>query len=396
MNNEAQVVAGQNGRRRGAARGRGHGRGVAARVNRGARNRVSNADRQRLVEAHENNEDVMQLADRLHINRDTARSVIRVWMLDARVDRLPLGGRRLGRLKMDQEMVDQMLIICQERPFSTLVTLNEELRRRLPNKPHVCPSTIARYLDQQLITLKLAGKDADVPFQRNTQNAIERRFEHATWLTNLPANHCIIYIDETGFNVFQRRSQGRAPVGEPIRREVNIVRVRNINIIIAINAELGLIYFAASQETLNHQRYQNFINELIRHAAPMFPDHVHIVHDGARPHLNTIVEEEFANQFDVRVQPPYSPFYNPVEQAHSCIKAAIGRQLVLPRIQEQLLDAENRRQADGLNLQQWKSRILLELTHQAMAEITQQKCVNWCNRVHRYVPRSLARQDIQD
>jgi len=45
MNNEAQVVAGQNGRRRGAERGRGHGRGVAARVNRGARNRVSNADR---------------------------------------------------------------------------------------------------------------------------------------------------------------------------------------------------------------------------------------------------------------------------------------------------------------------------------------------------------------
>ena len=40
--------------------------------------KVSNTDRQRLVAAYEGGEDFVALADVLGINRDTARSVIRV------------------------------------------------------------------------------------------------------------------------------------------------------------------------------------------------------------------------------------------------------------------------------------------------------------------------------
>ena len=84
-------------------------------------------------------------------------------------------------------------------------------------------------------------------------------------------------------------------------------------------------------------------------------DQVHIIQDGARPHLHTTVESEFAAQFDVQTLPPYSPFLNPVEQAHSCLKAAIGRQLVLPAIQDKLIDVGNQRQAEGLTFKQWRA-----------------------------------------
>ena len=54
------------------------------------RNQVSNTDRQCLVTACEGGEDLVSLADALGINRDTARSVIRVWREEGRVERLPL------------------------------------------------------------------------------------------------------------------------------------------------------------------------------------------------------------------------------------------------------------------------------------------------------------------
>lgn len=260
-------------------------------------------------------------------------------------------------------MIDVLLEIVQRLPFTTLTSINDELRRRLPNKPHVTAKTIARHLDLQLITVKIAGKDADVPFRRNTPETKQRRQEYAPWLTDLDVRHKIIYIDESGFNIYQRRTQGR--------------RGRNINVIVALKAELGVIRYSASQDTLNHDRYQAFIDELIVNAAPMFADHVHIV-----------------DQFHIHTLPPYSLFLNPVEQANSCYKAAAGRQLVLPAIQEELADVADQRQAAGLTLEQWRSRILLRVTHEAMREVTQAKCANWCNRVNRYIPASMAHQDI--
>ena len=45
------------------------------------------------------------------------------------------------------------------------------------------------------------------------------------------------------------------------------------------------------------------------------------VHDGARPHLRTIVPSSHAAQFSIRMQPAYSTFINPIGQAYSCFKA---------------------------------------------------------------------------
>ena len=41
--------------------------------------------------------------------------------------------------------------------------------------------------------------------------------------------------------------------------------------------------------------------------------------------------------------PPYCPFFNPVEQAHSCLKSAIKQHFVLPHIQAEILHIQNMR-----------------------------------------------------
>lgn len=359
------------------------------------RNVVTNTDRERLVNAYENGDNFIVLADQLEINRDTARSIIRVWMNEGRTNRLDMGGRRDGNTKVDDEMIGCILAIVQEKPFTTLTKLNEDLQERLPDKPHITISTIARHLQDQLITLKIAGKDADVPFRRNTAQTKEVRYQYAIWLTNIPINHKIVYIDESGFNLYQRRTQGRAPRGEAVHREIENSRGRNVNVIIALCSEGGILAYSVSQETLDHARYQQFIDRLVMISVARFNDPIHIVHDGARPHIGTVIHEQYAQQLDIRTLPPYSPFLNPVEQAHSCFKAAVGRQLTQPNIQDQLRDAENARREYGLNLGQWRSRLLSRLATEAiLEELTPAKCAQWSNRVHRFIPASLARDNI--
>lgn len=356
------------------------------------RNTIQNADRQRIVNCYENGDDFILLADQLQINRDTARSIIRTWMEKGTVNRATRGGALNTRT--DQEMINCILAIVQEKPFTTLQNVNDELRIRLPNKPQICTTTISRHLENNFISVKIAGKDADVPYQRNTARTKLARFDYMTWLTNLPVNQKIIYVDETGFNVFTRRRQGRAPIGQRVWQENNNIRDANINIIIAISSEVGLVHFDIEQSTLTHDRYQNFVNQLVAIAAERIEGETTIVHDGARPHLNTIVPNDFQHRFNIRTLPPYSPMLNPVEQANSCFKAHISRALTEPALQVQLRDENNQRIGMGLNQRQWRARILVRLARNALETITHPKCINWCRRVDRYIPQSLAQADI--
>lgn len=360
-----------------------------------ARNRVTDDDRRRIVDCFEGGDDHLALAYNLGVNKDTARSIVRVWQEHGRWQRAPQGGALHTRV--DDQMVREILRLALANPFTTLQAINDQLRANLPVKPHIHTSTVARHLENQLISVKIAGKDADVPIRRNTAANKEKRFQYATWLVNLPANlHHIIYIDECGFNLFQRRTQGRAPVGERVRRQIDGVRMRNMNFIMAINSDHGLIAHDLQQQTLDHARYQLFIDDLINNAAPLFPagGQVYIVHDGARPHLNTSVPQQYRNQFHIVMLPPYSPFLNPVEQANSCFKAAVGRILTRPEIQNELSDPRNLRQVQGMNMTQWRSTILLRISRGALGEVTVNKCTNWCRRVHQFIPPSLAREDI--
>ena len=200
----------------------------------------------------------MNFAEQLGVNRDTARSVIRVCMSEGREEAKPCGGTRNRRV--DNEMLQEILRVARENPFTTLENIKDRLRRNFPTKPAIHISTIARHLDNQLISLKIAGKDSDVPHQRNLPVNKEKRYQYAQWLSQLSANAHLIYVDECGFNIYQRRRQGRAQVGQRVRRQVNGSRGRNINLIMAISADHGLLYHELKQETLNRERYVLIFN----------------------------------------------------------------------------------------------------------------------------------------
>ena len=52
-----------------------------------SRDKVSNEDRQRIVDAFEDGYDWQEFARQLNVKMETARSIIRVWVREGRVER---------------------------------------------------------------------------------------------------------------------------------------------------------------------------------------------------------------------------------------------------------------------------------------------------------------------
>ena len=119
-------------------------------------------DKEHLVRSYERHEDYFILADALGINRRIAYCIIRRYLRDGLIER-----RRGGphHQIVDQEMKDAVVAIVEDHSEFTVEQINQELRRRLPNKRRVCNNIASNMLHCRLITLKFVE---DVPAQRNS------------------------------------------------------------------------------------------------------------------------------------------------------------------------------------------------------------------------------------
>ena len=156
-------------------------------------NRVPQTDHQRLVDSFEAGEDYLHLTNQLGINYSTARNIIRVWLQDSRVKT-----RRQGRahnVVVTDAMDEAIGEIALAAPFTTSTNMKQQLLQRCPGVP-ISLSTVPRHLDGHVISIKIAGKDADTPFKRNCPATVERRRQYDQWLVGLNINHRLIYVDE--------------------------------------------------------------------------------------------------------------------------------------------------------------------------------------------------------
>lgn len=176
------------------------------------RTMVTDSDRKRLIDKFNENEDFLTTAQELGIKRTTAYSIISKYVKTGEIYSRHGGGRYN---KVDNEMIDFLLMLIEATPTITLRELNENLRTIFTNKPRCCDSTIARALEGELITLK---KVHDVPAQRNSDETKEARSIYADWMYREGLGKHRVYIDEMGFNLYTRRTYGRSPRGEKVSR----------------------------------------------------------------------------------------------------------------------------------------------------------------------------------
>ena len=229
-------------------------------------NRIRNEDRARLVETFEAGRDYLEMADTLGIKHSTARSIIMTFTRTGRTERLPTGGARNS--KMDDEMKNRLERSLQDNPMMTLVEMQQDLRQNMPQKPPVSISTIARSLDGMMFSMKMLE---DVPDVRNSPRILQQREQYANWFMQTGVvSHCV-FVDETGYNVWTRRSRGRAPRGEPARRVVHGQRGRNCNVTFAVSDEIGLVNYTIACETVTRDTFEQSLLVTARHCEQVFP-----------------------------------------------------------------------------------------------------------------------------
>ena len=341
------------------------------------RNRISTADKQHIIEAHANGEDYVETARLLGVKRTTAWGIVRRHQLRGQVDR-PRGGP--WNVKVDQEMIDNMIASIEGHPEFTLARINENLRAALPDKPHITNSTISKILRGQLIMLK---KMETVLQDGNREDILQARRQYGTWLLNVVNGinpRELIFVDESGFNLWIARTRGRAVRGQRAVRVVGGSRGPNFTLILAVSNRRGMIHHEFFQGGINADRF----NAWLRDASAAAGDGpVTFVFDNAPCHRRYL-EADLQDNHEGKTLPAYSPFLNISENCFSVWKAAFKRQMaeVRPQLQQQ---AQAQRHAT-----------LLQIGAQNLDAITAANCVKSFRKTTTYIPAMVQMLAIND
>ena len=196
---------------------------------------ISVADKQRLIDAHAAGLDYAVVAQALNIPRGTAWAIIRRHQEHGYVARRRGGIRNQ---KVDQEMIQHLVHTVEEHCEYTLDQLNNSLRVSLPNKPHISPSTVSKCLHGQLIRLK---KIQTIEADWNHEDVLHGRRAFAEWMLTLDDDIEVVFIDESGFNLWLARTRGRARRGDRAVRIVAARRGPNFSCKLAVSATPGVI-----------------------------------------------------------------------------------------------------------------------------------------------------------
>ena len=75
-------------------------------------------------------------------------------------------------------------------------------------------------------------------------------------------NQNLVFVDEAGFNLYTRRTRGRAARGERAVRQVAGNRGPNLNIILAISPAVGTVYHELHVNVLHNKASGNVAHRM--------------------------------------------------------------------------------------------------------------------------------------
>ncbi|CAI2737197.1 unnamed protein product, partial [Dicrocoelium dendriticum] len=264
--------------------------------------------------------------------------------------------------------VDSLVEWVSAEPTITLAKLR--LRLKAEFDVEVCTSTVARYLDGRLITMK---KLHTIPESLNTQVNKQRRKLFVLQLLHFQAEgREPMWIDETNFNLFCSRTRGRSPRGSRAQCTVANSRGQNVHLVGAMTKD-ALIAFSVLRGSYNKQRCAQWLRQLLDTQGADVIERCLLICDNAPCHTdleNLFQEEQYRSGRLLRLS-PYSPALNPIEGIWSIIKSYV-KQAMRTRYGEML-----RGDPDCvLSQSEWRIRFLEQVVSEARSRVTPRHCEN--------------------
>lgn len=326
------------------------------------------------------NGDWRNLANVLQVPKRTAYR----WVNNQEQPEKQRGGKR--RAKITDEHRQFMERSVEENPKITLKGLSEKIREDFAlNVSNEC---VRQHLNGLMFTLKTARREPE------NANSIQTKTSRSIYVENLldlqAQNIPIIYMDETNFNLFISRTQGRSKKGTRCTTVSAGCRGSNIHLIGCIG-NMGLIHSELRRGSFKKPEANEFVRQCLRRAQGLYQTGVALVIDNAPCH--STIEEVFAeNEFEhhtlLRLS-PYSPMFNPIEQAWSALKAGVKADMAV-QLNNILAGADR----DHLTQTEYRMQKLENTVHNNMDKITVANCAMFIAHIQRFIPSALNMQDI--
>ncbi|WP_241771255.1 IS630 family transposase [Acidisphaera rubrifaciens] len=270
--------------------------------------------RVRVIRAVEEGLSCRASAARFGIGVATAIRWVRVWRETGETSAKPKGGDlRSQRIEAFHAVI---LAAVDAKKDITLDELSELLARE--HGARFAPSTIWRFFARHRISFKKKTAHAA---EQNRPDVAKRRQAWFEAQPDLDPEH-LVFIDETGASTKMARMRGRAPRGERCRAAVPHGHWKTTTFTGALRLS-GMTAPMALDGPMNGAAFLAYVEQVL--APTLRPGDV-VVMDNLPAHKRTGVRDAIeAAGARLRFLPPYSPDFNPIENAFAKLKALLRR-----------------------------------------------------------------------
>lgn len=342
-------------------------------------NKISSNDRRKVCEAHEEGRDWKAVAKTLGINLRTAY----VWLQKGQFIPKQKGG---SKSKKTEEIIEFLTDKIEKEPSVTLQQLADMLRNRFHFT--VSLSTMKNWLDGELFSLKMVR-----PLTQNVnrpENKLKRAEYLESFFQNRSSGRTMIWIDETNFNLFCRRNEGRSKIGS--RASVVLPSCKGANLhCIGAMTDSRIIHFTTRRGAFKAENCIQWFEDLLEACANQGIDQPTFIIDNAPAHarLETALEQ-YENVQILRLA-PYSYLLNPIELFWSAIKCHIKRGL------RQNMDQLSQIQRNGnVGIAEQRMRFLEDLAIDSLRLVTGRMLASFVNHVEKYYPAVMRQEDLKE
>ena len=281
--------------------------------------KTSDDTRQRIVRAILDGEDQKTVARIFNVQPWTVRRIILKYYATGESNKAKHGGYKPR--KLTEEHCEYLRGLMDEDATISLRFMQDKLE--LEYALGVSLTTIHNAIVGFQYSFKVLKKQAEAAV---TPELLAERWLYSRWLVDsVISNKNILYIDEVGFTVSSRVNRGRSPKNQPARLIVPSIRSRNITVMAAIS-KLGVVHYEILDGNGNGERFRVFLHGLQASLLEQHADPI-LVMDNVNFHRMQIVVEEMAILgMEHKYLPPYSPFFNPIENVFSQWKHYVRQQ----------------------------------------------------------------------
>ncbi|KAK8800541.1 hypothetical protein WA158_006859, partial [Blastocystis sp. Blastoise] len=200
-------------------------------------------------------EDIKTLLKTLDVKISTARSIFSK-SRNPRNDSVPT--KTVGRpIKVTTDEIKSAIIkMVDEDPAITLRKIKGTLVNQFPESQIPSITTIHRVLEGLLYTSK---KIQLSPCDRNTERTIGLRKEFTQWFSQNSNAYNFVYVDEAGFNLWEKRTFGRSIKGQPAILVVDGQRFCNVSLVLGISSISGYVYHQFFKNSVGSDSFKEFL-----------------------------------------------------------------------------------------------------------------------------------------